>query len=254
MTDRKATVFEIREFTLHDGPGVRVTVFLKGCPLDCVWCHNPEGKSPAPQLMIKKSLCKKCGLCRKNRTSESFIKFGRDISSCPDGLISLCGEEMTPEELAARILPLSDMLRSMEGGVTFSGGEPLMYPDFIIGAADLFHGMGLSVAIETSGYASAEVFGKVAAVCDYIMMDLKLADPALHEKYTGKRNELILENAGYLAASGKDYEFRTPLIEGICDTKDNLEKIEEITKRLGAKWVKLPENKLARAKDDMLEI
>lgn len=245
------TVFDIREFTVHDGPGGRITFFLKGCPLRCVWCHNPEGQRFDREIMVKTTLCTHCGSCKRNAESTDLIRYGRDISACPNGLISLCGEELTPEGVLARVLPMKEMLALTEGGVTFSGGEPLSQPGFLRKSLDLLGENGIHRAVETCGYTSREIFrALVLDRCEYVMMDLKLMDDDAHKRYTGVSNKLILENAKALLESGKDFEFRTPLIPGITDTEENLAAIEAFIG--GAKWERLPYNELAGAKYPML--
>ena len=245
------TVFDVREFTVHDGPGGRITFFLKGCPLSCAWCHNPEGQRRAPELMVKEALCSHCGLCRRNTESADYLRYGRDVSACPNGLLSVTGTEMTPEDVLSRVLPMKELLRVTEGGVTFSGGEPLAQPEFLKECLDLLRENGIHTAIETCGYAEEEIFrSAVLDRCDYVMMDLKLMDSAAHERYTGLPNEVILRNARSLIESGKPFEFRTPLIPGITDTEENLAAIADFIGN--AKWEKLPYNDLAGAKYPML--
>ena len=246
------TVFDVREFTVHDGPGCRITFFLKGCPLRCVWCHNPEGQSFHSELMVKHALCTGCGACRQNTACEAYRKYGRDPSACPNGLVSICGEQLTPEDVLQRVLPMKEMLLLTEGGVSFSGGEPLSQPEFLRETLDLLGANGIHRAIETCGYATDARFRElVLERCDYVMMDLKLMDSALHERYTGVPNEQILKNARALIDSGIPFEFRTPLIPGITDTAENLAAIKEFV--LDAKWETLPYNALAGAKYPMLD-
>lgn len=245
------TVFDIREFTVHDGPGGRITFFLKGCPLRCVWCHNPEGQRFEPEIMVKHALCTHCGCCTKNTESPDFIRYGRDASACPNGLISICGDTVTAKDILDRVLPMKEILTLTEGGVTFSGGEPLSQPEFLREALDLLGENGIHRAIETCGFTSAECFrALVIDRCEYVMMDLKLMDDEAHRSYTGVSNRTILENAKSLMESGKPFEFRTPLIPGITDTDENLAAIEDFIG--GAKWEKLPYNTLAGAKYPML--
>lgn len=245
------TVFDIREFTVHDGPGCRITFFLKGCPLRCIWCHNPEGQRFEREIMVKNALCTFCGSCKKNTQSPDFLRYGRDISACPNGLITLCGEDLTPQDVLSRVLPMKDILSMTEGGVTFSGGEPLSHPEFLRESLDLLGENGIHRAIETCGFASPSIFHEIVLQrCDYVMMDLKLMDSASHERYTGVPNETIIENAKALMKSGKPFEFRTPLIPGVTDTVENLEAIAAFVGT--AKWEKLPYNPLAGAKYPML--
>ncbi len=238
------TIFDIKEFSVHDGPGVRTTVFLKGCPLRCKWCHNPEGLLPYPQIMVKESQCIHCNACYTPCTHEVCKPYGRCLVACPMGLITLAGKEMDSAEVAAKVLKGKDFLRMSAGGVTISGGEPLMQPDFTI---DLLKIMSeLHRAIQTSGFADSEVFERVISNADYIMMDLKLIDSEKHRMYTGVDNKKILKNAEILKKSGKKHVFRVPLIPDITDTEENLRAISEVA---GESEVELlPYNAMAGAK------
>ncbi len=247
MTGR---VFDIKEFSVHDGPGGRITFFLKGCPLRCLWCHNPEGQSPERELMIRKALCEGCGSCRREREGEAFRRYGIDPAACPKGLITECGTDMTPQQVLDRVLPLKQMLTLSEGGVTFSGGEPLMQWEFVCECARLLRAQGIHVALETCGYAPAEIFRKTVAQMDCVMMDLKIMDPEKHRAATGVSNGDILENARFLMSHGSDFIFRTPLIPGYTDGSENLDRIRTF---IGASpWEQLPYNELAGAKYSMV--
>lgn len=238
------TIFDIKEFSVHDGPGVRTTVFLKGCPLRCKWCHNPEGLLPYPQIMVKESQCIHCNACYTPCTHEICKPYGRCLVACPMGLITLAGKEMDSEDVAAKVLKGKDFLRMSAGGVTISGGEPLMQPEFTI---DLLKRMSeLHRAIQTSGFAECDVFENVIENTDYIMMDLKIIDSEKHREYTGVDNKKILKNAEILKISGKNHVFRVPLIPDITDTEENLRAISEIA---GDSAVELlPYNVMAGAK------
>lgn len=242
------TIFDIKELSLHDGPGVRTTVFLKGCPLRCRWCHNPEGLSPSPQLMVKETLCTHCGRCLIPCAHRECAPFGRCVHACPQGLIAVKGEAVQPRELAERLRDNAAYCRASGGGITLSGGEPLMQAEFVGALAELLRDNHL--AIQTSGYARPETFRRVAEQMDYVMLDLKLADRELHKQYTGVYNDVILENLAYLKDSGKAFVIRTPLIPGITDTSENLGAIEKIID--GAPWEKLEYNAMAGAKYPML--
>ena len=236
-------VFDIKEMGVHDGPGLRTTVFLKGCPLRCVWCHNPEGLSRNPQLSARESACRHCGLCRRGCNHPDCQSFGRCLHICPLGLLSVSGKEMTPQALAKKLLrnkPLYDA----GGGVTFSGGEPLLQGEFLHAVLDELE--GVPVALETSGYAEESLFESVIARMDLVYMDIKLADPAQHRKYTGVTNEKILKNLEILRNSGKKAVIRTPLIPGITDTPETLAAIQNLIGQLP--WEQLPYNPMAGAK------
>lgn len=242
------TVFDIKEMTVHDGPGSRVTVFLKGCPLRCIWCHNPEGLSAKPELMIKHTGCLKCGLCKKGCNHPECEPFGRCLHTCPKGLVSLSGIEYTPEELAEKLMGYESFLNSAGGGVTFSGGEPLLQGDFVYETAKLLP--NIHKALQTSGYSDSATFKKVLSVMDYCLFDIKLADSEEHKKYTGVTNEKILENYKILRESGVPHVVRIPLIPGITDTAKNLKAISEIVREDRVEVMRY--NHLAGAKYSMV--
>ncbi len=222
-------VFDIKEFSVHDGPGVRTTVFMKGCPLSCKWCHNPEGLSPEPELMTRTARCRHCGKCR-----DDSAPFGRRLEACPDSLISLCGVEWESEKLAANLLENADFMAASGGGVTVSGGEPTMQCDFV---CDLLERLSsVHRAVETCGYCSGERFMRLINRVDYVMMDVKLADPMLHREFCGVDNSPILANLERLKASGKPHLIRVPLIPDITDTRENLAAIAAL---VGASPVEL---------------
>jgi pyruvate formate lyase activating enzyme len=159
-------VFDIREFTVHDGPGLRTTVFMKGCPLCCAWCHNPEGISPEPEMM-------------RSSTGERLV-----------------GQNYSSKALAELLNKQVEILRRGEGGITFSGGEPLMQADFIAKTIDQLD--DIHVLLDTSGYASMLAFEQVIRRCQMVYFDLKIVDPELHRRYTGVDNALILQNLEHL--------------------------------------------------------
>lgn len=241
----KGVVFDIKEFSLNDGEGIRTTVFMKGCPLSCVWCHNPEGLSAKRELYIKKGSCSDCGLCKKPCGHEECKPFGRCLRICPRDLVSLVGREWEADELAKKLLLQAEFLRSVGGGVTFSGGEPLFQHEFVFEVLSLLDGR-LHRAIETSGYADEAVFEKIISKCDFVYMDIKLFDSEMHKKFCGVGNEKILRNAEILKKSGVEYVFRVPLIPEITDTEENQRAIAEF---VGDSPVELlPYNRLAPAK------
>lgn len=244
----EGTIFDIKEFSIHDGPGARITVFFKGCPLRCRWCHNPEGLSPKPQLLIKENLCTHCGRCKIACKHGECKPFERCIHACPNGCISISGKILSSSALAEKLLSYSDIISAMKGGITFSGGEPLFQADFLSETADKLGGM--NKAIQTSGYADFEVYKKIISKMDYVMQDIKLADENEHIKFTGVSNKKILKNIEWLKKSGKPFVFRIPLIPGITDTKENLSAISEIAEDFPAEL--LPYNEMAGAKYKML--
>lgn len=188
-------VFDIREFTVHDGPGIRTSVFMKGCPLRCSWCHNPEGQSRQPQIIRS--------------------PIGERIA----------GKEYTASELAALLNKQADILRANEGGVTFSGGEPLLQSEFVAQVIDLLD--DVHVLLDTSGYASEEDLRRTAERSDLIFFDLKLIDRTAHRRYTGVDNDPILHNLGVMSTLGVPFVIRVPLIPGVTDTDSNLAAIAD---------------------------
>ena len=246
----KGVIFDIKEMAVHDGPGIRTTVFFKGCPLRCIWCHNPEGLSKSPQLMYKETKCVRCGACNKKCEHETCKPYGRCIYMCPENALEIAGREVDAKTLAKELRASADVLGDSFGGFTFSGGEPLFQPEFLLELIEELKGFHL--CIETSGFAESEIFKTVLEKLDFVIMDVKLADGRLHKQYTGQDNRLILENLKILKDSGKEHLIRTPLIKGITDTKENLDAIQEL---IGdSPWEKLPQNEMAGAKYKMLRM
>lgn len=245
-------IFDIKEFSVFDGPGIRQTVFFKGCPLRCSWCHNPEGLSAAPQVMVSTGACTGCGKCRGVCLHEDCIACGKCVLVCPQNVRRIAGERMTAEALAALLLKDADYYRGCGGGVTFSGGEPLMQGAFLIDVLERLP--GVHCAIETSGYAELELFVQALNRLQYVIMDLKLMDDALHRKYTGVSNRRILQNAETLIGSGKPCRFRVPLIPGVSDTEENLQATAAFLAARGAHVPVelLPYHKTAGAKYEMI--
>lgn len=242
-------IFDIKELGVHDGPGLRTTVFLKGCPLRCIWCHNPEGLRPMPQLSIRQNACTHCGACSKPCKHPDCQPYGRCLHVCPQGLISVAGEEISAEKLVRR-LKRNQNFWGKNGGVTFSGGEPLMQADFVNEVVDLLG--EIPTAIETSGYAAPDTFRSVISGMQLVYMDLKLADDDLHRKYTGVSNAPILENLKQLRESGIPCVIRTPLIPGITDTNENLNAIKQLAEGLPQEL--LPYNQMAAAKYSLFDM
>lgn len=245
----RGTIFDIKEFALHDGSGIRTTVFFKGCPLRCVWCHNPEGQSFLPELM-QASGCKGCNLCRKGCSHADCAPFGRCLHACPQGLLTAAGTEIGADELAEKLIAGADLLKMSGGGITLSGGEPLSQIDFACELCGLLRKSQLNIAVETCGYSSGEAFSRILKCSDFIYFDLKLADEEQHIRYTGVSNKPILDNLRLLRESGIPYVLRTPLIPGITDTEENLSALKKIAGN--DKWQLLPYNTLAGAKYAML--
>lgn len=244
-------IFSVEEFATFDGPGIRMTVFLKGCPLSCSWCHNPEGQRPAPELARRISGCLSCGACAEH--AEVLSSGERRLSeasraACPQRLIHTVGETVTEEALAERILKNADVLSATGGGVTFSGGEPLSQPDFLLAMLERLCGE-VHRAVQTSGFADGDIFARVLNACDYMLYDLKLIDPIAHRAYCGTDNAKILANYRTLAASGLPFVTRIPLIPTVTDTEENLTAIARLMRDAGVTYAELlPYNRAAGAK------
>ena len=241
-------VFSIEEFSTFDGPGIRTTVFLKGCPLRCMWCHNPEGQSFEAQILRNPNGCIGCGKCLRagdRRTGKPRLT-EESIEACPRNLVRRCGERYTPQALCGRLLKNEELLR--EGGITFSGGEPLAQPEFLLQCLTLLRSR-LNRAVQTSGYCRPDVFREVLEQTDYVLYDLKLMDGEEHLHYTGVSNTCILENFRALCRSGIAFCVRVPLIPGVTDTEKNLCAIAAIMKENGAHLAELlPYNRMAGGK------
>lgn len=212
-----AVIFEVREFCLHDGPGIRTTVFFKGCPLRCSWCHNPEGLSPEPEMLFKEQKCIHCGSCGRG-------------GDCPQGARVLCGQRRTPANLAAELLQNADILQSSGGGITFSGGEPLLQAAFLGDLIPLLKAHSLHLAIETSGFAPLENYQAIVSKLDLVFQDLKHPDPTEHKRWTGVDPAPIHANLRWLKESGHPFIARIPLIPGVNDTPDAKEGFARLLK------------------------
>ena len=246
-------VFDIKEFAVFDGPGIRTTVFLKGCPLRCQWCHNPEGLSPKPELMVSTAACTHCGACvRVCRHPEGCVACGECIPVCKSGLRKIAGMRWTAQALAARLDKDRDIYSETGGGVTFSGGEPLMQWDFV--AAVMEHLGGIHTAVETSGMASDEVFTEMMEKTDLVMMDWKVSDPELHLRYTGADQKPIRRHLKMLASGNTPFILRMPIIPGVNDNQEHFETTAEMVE--GSRmlqWVDiLPYQRAAGAKYAMV--
>ena len=247
------TVFDIKEFAVFDGPGIRTTVFLKGCPLRCRWCHNPEGLSPEPQLMVSRAACTHCGACESVcEHPEGCVACGKCVPVCRAGLRRICGQRWTSEALAERLLKDRDVYESSGGGVTFSGGEPLMQWPF---AAETIRRMpGVHTAIETSGYAPDTVFVEAMNLCSLIMMDWKVSDPEVHKSWTGVSQEPIRRHLGMLCAGHTPFILRMPVIPGVNDREDHFRALADLLIDPGplVRVEILPYQKAAGAKYEMV--
>lgn len=227
MNAKQGIIFDIKEFAVFDGPGIRTTVFMKGCPLRCQWCHNPEGLSPDPQLMVSTAACEHCGACKAVcPTPDHCTACGKCIPYCRGNYRKIVGTRWSPEALAARLKKDQDVYTQSGGGITFSGGEPLMQWEFIKAVIELLP--GIHSAIETSGFSSDQVFLSTIDTCDLIMMDWKVSDPQLHRFYTGVDQAPIRRHAEILAKGTTPFILRMPIIPGVNDVPEHFRTVAEL--------------------------
>lgn len=209
-------VSNIQKFSLHDGPGIRSTVFLKGCNMRCTWCHNPEAISATPQSMFFENRCIGCGLCGPQRT---------DAAACPTGALELVGRRMTVEEVVFEVSSDLPYYQESGGGLTLSGGEPLLQVDFAEALLRVCRELGMDTAIETNLSLPFSTLEPLLPWLNLIYCDLKLMDDQAHQKLTGVSNRTVLENLRLLDARDVPFVVRTPLIPGITDGEENITAI-----------------------------
>ena len=214
------TIFDIQHFSVHDGPGIRTTVFMKGCPLRCKWCHNPEGLSKSLQLQFFEDKCIGCALCGER-------KHLSDAQKCPAGALKVCGREVDEDEVIAEVLK-DKIFYSDNGGITFSGGECLLQADFVASVLCKAKALGLHTAIDTCGYVPFEELEKTLAWCDLYLYDIKCFTSKVHKEYTGVDNLLIIDNLKRLDAAQKDIWIRIPVIPGFNNTAEEMSRIAEL--------------------------
>lgn len=215
----KAVIFDIQRNSFVDGPGIRTTVFFKGCNLKCVWCHNPESQSPEKEIMFYKNKCTSCGWC-DGLTPENTDFF------CFNDAKEICGAEYTPDEIIAEIVKDKPFYESSGGGATFSGGECMLQVDFLLEALKKCKENDIHTAVDTAGAVAWERFEKILPYTDLFLYDVKSANTEIHKKYTGIGNRLILENLSRLLSSGKPICVRIPVIPGVNDTEAEMKGIK----------------------------
>jgi pyruvate formate lyase activating enzyme len=239
-------IFNIQRYSIHDGPGIRTTVFLKGCPLNCWWCQNPESQLSGQEMIFWGDRCISCGACSticpsnaiqiKNgipvTEKEKCILCGKCIEKCPALAREMIGEKLTVEEIIKEVEKDLVFYEESGGGVTFSGGEPLRQPDFLEGLLNDCREKKIHTAVDTSGYISWEILNKINSKVDLFLYDLKIMDNERHKKYTGVSNEIILENLKKLSLIHNNIFIRFPVIPGINDDYQNIKKTGEFLSSL----------------------
>ena len=241
-----ALIFDIKRYAINDGPGIRTTLFLKGCPLRCVWCHNPESWSTQPQRLYKKSKCIGCQSCVEacpvgalELTPDGIRPTGTDCThcgacaeACPATALEICGREWTIEELLQEVEKERGVMESSGGGVPLCGGEPLLHPDFCLELLDALGRRGFHRTVDTTLHASPSLVRETAARCELFLVDLKVMDPEKHRLYTGVSNELILSNIRLLSDLGARYFIRIPLIAEVNADPENIAATARFLKSL----------------------
>ena len=231
-----AFIFDIKRYAIHDGPGIRTTIFVKGCPLRCVWCHNPESWDARPQRLYKKQKCIGCKECVEacpegalTMTSDGIVASGRSCvvcgkcaEGCPSLAMEICGKDWAIHDLLNEIERERGVMCQGGGGVTISGGEPLMHPGFTLPMLKALGERGYHRAVDTTLFAPETTLRKVADECELFLVDIKSMDPEIHRRFTGVSNQTILSNLRTLSSLDKAYYIRIPLISGVNASEVNI--------------------------------
>lgn len=225
----KATIFDIQKNSFVDGPGIRTTVFFKGCNLRCKWCHNPESQSFDKQMMFYKDKCTGCGKCREVCPNhlQSCDFCGKCELYCPAEARKICGREYTADEVLAEVIKDKAFYHNSNGGVTFSGGECMLQIEFLTEILKLCKENGIHTAVDTAGNVPWDYFKRILPFTDLFLYDIKVFSKEKHEKYTGVSNELILNNLKFLFESGTKIWIRIPIIPTVNDSEEEMKKIKE---------------------------
>lgn len=235
--DTKGFVFDIKKYAIHDGPGIRTTVFFKGCPLQCQWCHNPESWRQHPEQGWRRGRCIACHQCIEVCTAKAIsfvdnvpvtdaskcVLCGRCVDACVTGAREVIGQEMTVSEVMIEIEKDVIFYDQSGGGVTFSGGEPLMQPEFLLELLNRCQEQQIHRAVDTSCYAEPEIVEMISETADLFLCDLKHMDSDVHERFTGVANDLILNNIKRLSEARKEIVIRIPIVPGFNDDQANIE-------------------------------
>ena len=246
-SETEGVVFKIKRFSLHDGPGIRTSVFLKGCPLNCIWCHSPEGIGQDISIWYNMNLCISCGQCVRACPERAlvltsdvvpYIQIDRELCKvsgecvkiCPSNALQFTGYKCSVSEIIREIEKDITFYKASVGGVTLTGGEPLYQPEFSKEILEACSKRQIHTAIETSLFCEKDTLDLILSFVDLFIVDMKLFEPDMHKYYTGKLNETIKENFHYLALQGKDILVRIPLFGTITNTKENIAAITDFVK------------------------
>ena len=266
MEETTGLIFDIQRFSLHDGPGIRTTVFLKGCPLRCLWCHNPESRSSSPEIAFYKAKCIGCGRCAEACPNDSLLSgderidrvkcrvCGECVQVCPSEALQMVGRVATVSEILSTAMRDKPFYEKSGGGVTLSGGEPLQQYEFSRALLEACRDHGLHTVVETCGLDSWERVAGLASPTDLFLYDIKVVDSKKHEKLCKADNSIILENARRLAAEGTEMIFRTPIVPGLNDASDDLRLLGEFILSLpgGQKLELMPYHRIGSGKYEAL--
>jgi pyruvate formate lyase activating enzyme len=270
MENIEGIVFNIQRYSIDDGPGLRTTVFLKGCPLTCLWCSNPESQNPAPEVTYRYTSCKQCGTCVKvcpvhavtleedgvHIDRKACTKCEECIKNCVPKALQMSGKKMTVDEVFKIVKKDADYYEASGGGVTCSGGEILMQPEFV---AELFkrsRQAGYHTCADTSGFGDPAAMEKILEHASLVYFDLKHLDPAEHMKYTGVSNDLILKNLELVVKKGVPVVIRVPLIPGYNNSDENLKALAKTVSEIaqGAPVNILPYHRYGANKYRMIDM
>ncbi len=264
----KGLIFDIKRYSIHDGPGIRTTVFFKGCPLACFWCHNPESQAPGPEVLYRESRCMHCKACAAACMNEAISwngggpvvdpgrceRCGACAEACSAEARELVGREMSVEEVVAEVERDMPFYEESGGGVTLSGGEPLLQPAFARELLERCKERGIHTALDTCGHAPWETIDRVRPFVDLFLYDLKLIDDERHRRCTGTSNELLLKNLELISRHGHSIIIVVPVIPGVNDDSDEIRRLGAFAASLAGQkgMILLPFHRLGMDKYELL--